>query len=110
MIAPFLKNDPLQSHNYSSKNLTSRLPSGRDVRLARLVIAISSGVIAQSSTTTQWKKSATINIIIHKPSTHTKLLSPTRRSGVGLTTPPPPLGYFMYIQGNYVLYIHKEIF
>ena len=32
------------------------------------------------------EKTATIILIIHKPSTHTKLHSPTRRSGVELTT------------------------
>ena len=43
-----------------------------------------SGVIARSSTYTQWKKSATINLIIHKASTYTKLHNPTCGSGVGL--------------------------
>ena len=47
-----------------------------------------SGVIAQSSTYTQWKKPVTISLIIHKPSTHSELQNPTRRSGVELTTPP----------------------
>ena len=38
LIAPFPRNAAVQFHNHSSKNLTSRLPSGREVWLARLVI------------------------------------------------------------------------
>ena len=33
------KNTPVQSHSHSPKHLTSRLPSSREVWLARLVIA-----------------------------------------------------------------------
>ena len=39
MIVPFPKNVPVQFHSHSTKNLISRLPSGRDIRLARLVFA-----------------------------------------------------------------------
>ena len=57
--------------------------SGSHVRLLKIKL---NGIIAHSSTYTQWKKTATISLIIRKPSKHTKLHSPTRRSGVELTT------------------------
>ena len=38
MIEPFPKYAPIQSYSESPKHLTSRLPSGREIRLARLVV------------------------------------------------------------------------